>query len=101
MKNAQIVPPAIETVRVPFADSSQPAIAGPQMEKHGRSHRSPAQARPRPHRLVDVLDRCDTGFHQVDRLAPDSGLKSVGDMAGHLAVDADGHLSDGGVEPLR
>src|SRR5690606_39064782 len=79
MENTKIVPPAIEAVGVPLAESRKTTLAGTQMEKHGRTHCGPAQAGTCPHRLVDIGDAGDTGLHEMDRLAPDRRLQAVGD----------------------
>ena len=100
MKDAEIVPPAIETVHIAFAEGGKAALARTEVEKHGRPHRGPAQARPGPHRLIEVLDAGDAGFHEMDGFAPNCRLETICYVAGHLAGDADRNLAHRFVEAL-
>lgn len=49
-----------------------------------RPHDRPSEPRPRRHRLVDIFDAGHALGHQADRLTPERGLQTIGNMGGNF-----------------
>ncbi len=71
------------------------------MHVEERTEQRPTEAGAVSDRRVDILNRRDAPLHEVESLAPQRRLKTIGDMALDFAPDANRLLADRLVEGQR
>src|SRR5690554_1552427 len=73
-------------------------LATAKMISKKRPLNRPAHAWPRGNCRIDILHTRDTFLQQIQRLAPQRGRESIGDMSDHLLTHYHGLLADCPIE---
>src|SRR4029077_20847940 len=73
-------------------------LAATEMVEQNLAHDSPSETGPPAERGIDVGDTDDAFTHQMVDLPGQGGLQPVGNMAGHLLVQADSSLPEACIE---
>src|ERR1700731_436233 len=93
LRRTQDLPPGRHRTGKLLQEMLHAALAAAEMVEEDLAHDAPPQSRSPAERRVDVGDADDALAHQMIHLPGQSSLQPVGNMSGHLLVQADSSLA--------